>query len=373
MMKKIWLLFFVFICLLSCKQSDSKQSVANKTTLQSSAQEVPLKMSFQDADKLAKLPLKCIAQEYPNKLSQVLNNNDELHSPKDLHPVFYGCFDWHSAVHGHWSLVRLAKSFPELEQKAGIKKILLARITPENIEKEIRFFDIKHNNSFERTYGWAWLLKLAEELHTWNDPQAKQMEKILQPLTNLIAQKFKVYLPKLHYPIRVGTHTNTAFALSFAYDYAKTTGNKELQAVIAKRAQDFYGQDTGCPLSWEPSGHDFLSPCLEEVDIMRKVLRKNEFMQWIVQFMPALQQPNFTMEPGIVTDRTDGHLVHLDGLNFSRAWVFYGLARQYPEFKHLNRLANIHMKHSYDNLVGDDYMGGHWLASFAIFALTNNE
>jgi len=369
-MKNTIFTYLLFLTLFSCQQPEKSKPIDKQQVLE---QETPVKMTLPEARKLAQLPLKCIEQEYPNKLSQVLNDDTELKSPQSLHPIFYGCFDWHSAVHGHWSLVKLAKSFPELEKEIGIKKILLARITPENIAQEIKFFDYKNNESFERTYGWAWLLKLAAELHTWDDPQAKELEKNLQPLTALVVDKFKAYLPKLHYPIRVGTHTNTAFALSFAYDYAKAVKDVDFQKIIEQRAKDFYANDIGCPLSWEPSGHDFLSPCFEEVDIMRKVLPREAFMQWITKFMPNLKDKNFTMEPGIVTDRTDGHLVHLDGLNFSRAWVFYGLANQYPEFKHLNALANEHIKQSYGNLIGDDYMGGHWLASFAIYALSEAE
>jgi len=329
-----------------------------------------MKLTKEDAYKLAELPLKCIKKEYPNKLGQVLNGNEDLLPPSELHPVFYGCFDWHSAVHGYWSLVKLAKEFPGLEKELQIKNLLLSHITPDKIAKEVEYFNRKHNGSFERTYGWAWLLKLATELHTWHDPQAKELEKNLRPLTKLIVNKLKDYLPKLQYPIRVGTHTNTAFALSFAYDYAVAFNDTALQELIKQRAKDFYLNDKDCPLNWEPSGHDFLSPCLEEIDLMRKILPKEAFMKWLDKVMLSINQKDFDLTPGVVSDRTDGHLVHLDGLNFSRAWVLYGLAKQYPEFKHLIKIANKHINYSYPNLIGDNYMGSHWLGSFAINALT---
>ena len=185
--------------------------------------------------------------------------------------------------------------------------------------------------------------------------------------------KYIEFLPKLVYPIRVGEHTNTAFGLTFAYDYAETVGHSELKSAIVKRAKDFYNNDANCPLNWEPSGYDFLSPCLEEIDIMRRVLPKKEFTRWLQAFMPKLSENNFQLKPGKVSDRTDGKLVHLDGLNFSRAWVLYGLANNYQEFSHLKNIANEHVAYSYPSLVGDSYEGGHWLGSFAIYALTQLE
>lgn len=211
---------------------------------------------------------------------------------------------------------------------------------------------------------------VSEEFKTWEDPLGEELSNNLQPLSDLIVQKYMEFLPKLNYPIRVGEHTNTAFALAFAYDYAKTTEHQELLEMVKKRAQEFYLKDDDCPVTWEPSGYDFLSPCLAEIDIMRRVLPKNAFSLWMDDFMPQLKNEDFQMEVGEVSDRTDGKLVHLDGLNFSRAWVFYGLANQYPgSFEHLKSLANEHVSYSFPNLVGDTYEGGHWLGSFAIYAL----
>lgn len=358
--KTLLLLVILSMIGFACKQQDN---TAIKT-------EVPLKLNIKEANNLAKLPLACMQTEYPNKLNQVIGSKEDLGEPSKLHPAFYGCFDWHSAVHGHWSLVKLLKDYPDIKGKNVIEYKLEENISAKNILEEVKYFKGKHNYSYERTYGWAWLLKLAEELHTWDSPLAKRLEKNLQPLTDLIVQRYIEFLPKLNYPIRVGEHTNTAFGLTFAWDYAKTVDNKDLKNLIEKRAKDFYLNDINCPLNWEPSGYDFLSPCFEEINLMRRVLNKNEFKSWIDKFLPELIKPTFKLQPGIVSDRTDGKLVHLDGLNFSRAWVLYGLAKQYPEYKHLINIANEHVKHSLPNLVGDSYEGGHWLGSFAIYALT---
>lgn len=328
-----------------------------------------IRLNLEEANKLAQLPLDCIETEYPNKLNQVLGDEGDLESPRELHPIFYGCFDWHSSVHGHWALISLLRQFPELDQADQIREQLKATITHENVQEEVAYFNRPHSDTWERPYGWAWLLQLATELHRWDDPQAEELEETLQPLTDRIVQLFMEFLPKLNYPIRVGEHTNTAFAMTLAFDYAQTTGNEALLDLIKSRARDFYLHDDNCPIEWEPSGFDFLSPCLAEIDIMRRVLPKNAFALWMDDFMPQLKSKSFNLEPGEVSDRSDGKLVHLDGLNFSRAWVFYGLANQYPEYVHLRRVADSHLSYSFPNLVGDTYEGGHWLGSFALYAL----
>ncbi|MCK8523383.1 DUF2891 domain-containing protein [Aquimarina sp. D1M17] len=376
LMRPISFLAIVFL-VVCCKnetaseEKNSEEEVANSVETPNPI-EKPLKLTFDQANTLANLPLECVQVEYPNKLNQTLGGKENLGEPKELHPAFYGCFDWHSSVHGHWSLVKLLKKFPKLEKREEAIVKLKENISKENIEKEIEYFGDKHNKSYERTYGWAWLLKLAEELHTWDDPVARELEVNLQPLTDLIAQKFIDFLPKLRYPIRVGEHTNTAFGLSFAWDYANTMSNLKLKESIENKAREFYSNDEGCPITWEPSGYDFLSPCFEEIDIMRRVLDQKEFEQWISDFMPQLKAKNFNIEVGEVSDRNDGKLVHLDGLNFSRAWVLYGLAKQYKEYEHLFYVANRHVNYSLPNLVGDAYEGGHWLGSFAIYALDAN-
>jgi len=324
-------------------------------------------LSLEQAANLMQLPLACAETEYPNKLSQTLRSEEDLASPTDLHPAFYGCFDWHSAVHGHWSMVRLLKEFPDVVGNAQARAILQRHITPENVVKDIDY--LRGNISWERPYGWAWLLKLVLELQDWNDPMAASLTTALEPLAEELSKMYIAHLPKLVYPIRVGEHANTAFGLTFALDYARHFDDIPLQVAIKQRAQDFYLQDKNCPIRWEPSGYDFLSPCLEEVDLMRRVLSKGKFMVWLNEFLPELLSPSFDLPVGQVFDRTDGKLVHLDGLNFSRAWVFYKLAEQYPQFGHLKKLADRHVEYSLPNLVGDRYEGGHWLGSFAINAL----
>ncbi|MEM8847050.1 MAG: DUF2891 domain-containing protein [Bacteroidota bacterium] len=351
----------------SCKPEKKESSVNTEPDKESIT---IIELTGEQANILATLPMECIAKEYPNKLGHVLGGEEDLGTPKTLHPAFYGCFDWHSAVHGHWSLVRLLKTFPNLEEAEKIRKMLAENLSKENIAAEVAYFDSKHNRNYERTYGWGWLLKLAEELHGFDDPLARELEQNLEPLTQLMAEKFVSYLPKLQYPVRVGTHTNTAFGLAFAWDYAESLQHQELKDAIRNRALSFYQEDSGCPLGWEPSGADFLSPCFEEIDLMRRILSREDFLNWMSRFMPELKETNFDLPEAVVGDRKDGQLVHLDGLNFSRAWVLYGLAKQYPnEYGHILPLAHKHFAYSFPNLVGDDYEGGHWLGSFAIYAL----
>ena len=333
-----------------------------------------VEFTVKEANNLAELPLNCINTQYPNKLGQTLENKEAIGEPQELHPAFYGCFDWHSSVHAHWSMVSLLKQFPDLKKAETIREKLKESLSAENIQGEIDYFKRKQSDSFERTYGWAWLLKLAEEIETWNDPLADELGKNLAPLTDLIVKKYIEFLPKLNYPIRVGEHNNTAFGLSFAYDYANAVEHTELKELISERAKDFYLSDNNCPLTWEPGGFDFLSPCLEEVSIMSRVLPKNAFEMWLEDFLPQLKSEDFDVEVGEVSDRTDGKLVHLDGLNFSRAWVFYGLINQYPEkFSHLKEIADRHVAYSFPNLIGDSYEGGHWLGTFAIYALQESK
>jgi len=367
---KSFFITFSLLLLVSCSQT-KKSSSEDKVTENTVVEIESLSLNIEQANKLASLPIHCIQVEYPNKLNQTIGSNEDLQSPRNLHPAFYGCFDWHSSVHGHWSLVSLVKQFPTLENAETIKQQLLQNISKENIEKEVQYFYGKYNKSYERTYGWAWLLKLAEELYTWNDPVAKELEKNLQPLTDLIVKKYIEFLPKLKYPIRVGEHTNTAFGLTFAWDYANTVNNNELKLLIETRAKAFYLKDQNCPLSWEPSGFDFLSPCLQEAAIMKRVLSKELFNDWFSKFLPQLKDPNFEFPVGEVSDRKDGKLVHLDGVNFSRAWALNKIMQDLPEYNHLKKVVNQHIEYSLPNLVGDSYEGGHWLGSFAIYALNS--
>jgi hypothetical protein len=372
-MMKHYCIFFIFFLFLNCNNSEENKP-ASEEIKQIEISEKPM-LNLNQAKRLAQLPLHCMDTEYPNKLNQIIGGASELKSPKELHPAFYGCFDWHSAVHGHWSLVNLLKRFPEIENGIEIQQRLFQNISKENIEQELLYFEGKHNKSFERTYGWAWLLKLAEELHTWDNARAKILEANLQPLTDVIVNKYIEFLPKLNYPIRVGEHSNTAFGLSFAYDYAVAVNHCKLMVIIEKRAKDFYSKDQGCPLEWEPSGFDFLSPCLEEAALMKRIFSKDKFKTWFQDFLPQLTEKTFELAVGEVSDRTDGKLVHLDGVNFSRAWSLNYIARDLPEYAHLKNVANRHVNYSLPGIVGDSYEGGHWLGSFAIYALNsiNNE
>jgi len=330
-------------------------------------EESPIRLTVEEADRLAQLPLRCMQREFPNKPGETLAAPADIGSPRNMHPAFYGCFDWHSSVHGHWMLARLLRTFPGLKDRDLVRAKLAENLTPENILGEVAYLKRAEENSFERTYGWAWLLKLAEELRAFDDPQARQLEANLRPLTELVVQRYLAFLPKLVYPIRVGEHANTAFGLVFAWDYAQATANRELKEMVKKRAMDFFLKDRGCPLDWEPSGFDFLSPCLEEADIMRRVLAPDEFASWLKKFLPQLSDRKFSLAPGIVSDRKDGKLVHLDGLNFSRAWCLYGIA-SVKGYAHLRRTADRHMRRSLEAVTAGSYEGEHWLASFAIYA-----
>ncbi len=331
-------------------------------------------LSLESANHLATLPIKCLQQEYPNKLGQLLADSTEIQSPKKLHPAFYGCFDWHSSVHGHWSLVYLLKKYPQLANREGIIQKLQTNLSRQNIQAEIDYLNKKHEKSFERTYGWNWLLKLQLELETCNEPFARPLAQNLKPLSDIIIERYLEFLPKLLYPVRAGTHTNTAFGLTFAWDYAVYSNNTVFLEALKKNAIRLFQKDQNCPFNWEPSGTDFLSPCLEEMGLMQRILPKKEFLVWLKQFVPQLFQKNFKWEAARVSDRTDGHLVHLDGLNFSRAWNFYHLVKQYPkEFAHLKALADYHLNFSLPSVVDGNYEGEHWLASFALRAFEEKE
>lgn len=356
--------FLIILIFISCNTEK-----ATPTESENPTEVTNLALDLAQANRLASLPLKCMQQEYPNKTGAVYAKAEDIASPKAYHPAFYGCFDWHSAVHGHWVLIRLLKNFDNLEQDSLIRQKLDENLTTENIQKEIEYFSLNaYTRSYERTYGWAWLLKLTEELYTWDNEKGQEWYKNLKPLADIIVQKYIEYLPKLNYPIRVGEHSNTAFGLTFAHDYAKTTNASDLLQLIEKRAKDFYSKDANCPISWEPSGYDFLSPCLEEADLMRRILPESEFKAWFDAFLPTLE-----IEPATVSDRTDGKLVHLDGLNFSRAWCLYGIANQYPQYENLKKIADEHLAFSLPNIIDGDYAGEHWLGSFALFALDQKE
>ncbi len=333
---------------------------------------VPLAFDVEKAGYLSSFAFSCIDREYPNKLGQVLSGDEDIAPPRELHPAFYGCFDWHSAVHGHWTLVTLLKHFPDLPNREEIKNKLRANITQEHIEREVAFFDDEYNRTFQRTYGWAWLLKLDQALREWDDPMARELQENLAPLSQLIAGKFIEFLDVLIYPIRVGEHPNTAFGMSFAYDYAKKY-DEALAAKIEEKAREYYLNDRHCPLVWEPGGFDFLSPCLEEASLMMKVLPTDKFELWLEEFLPGFgEEPGKYLEPAYVTDASDGKLAHLDGLNFSRAWCLFEMGYGLGNSKML-KLGLKHFHYSFDKMDQDEYMGSHWLASFATYAMTKQD
>ena len=333
-------------------------------------------LTVEGASHLASLPLKCLQQEYPNKTSHTsAGDSDHLKTPKQQHPAFYGCFDWHSCVHGHWMLVKLLKDFPSLPEAAQIRQSIAVNITAANIAQEIKYFQPKLSQSYERTYGWAWLLKLQQELLTWSDPQAAQWRAALQPLCDSVISFWTRYLPKQTYPNRSGVHPNTAFGLVFALDYARTSHNIAFESAIVKAARQLYLGDKNAPTVWEPDGTDFLSPSLEEADLMRNVLPKGQFNSWFNGWINKTSLAHLTKLP-VVSDRTDMQIVHLDGLCFSRSWCMKGIAKQLPandpRKKILISSAVKHLNASLPNIASGNYGGEHWLASFAVYALGNN-
>lgn len=334
-------------------------------------------MTPQQASFFARLALKGLTKEYPNKPGHVLNNANEIKGPRALHPAFYGCFDWHSSVHGHWMLVRLLRRFPDLPERKEIRTALGQNLTATNLQAEADYFRQPNRQSFERTYGWAWLLKLAEELHTWDDADGREWSRNVQPLVEVIVARYLAFLPRQTYPIRSGVHPNTAFGLAFALDYARTVKNGPLVELLEKRSHEYYGSDVNIPAKWEPDGADFFSPSLMEADLMRRVLPAAEFHPWLGRFLPDLarSEPKSLFEPAKVADRTDPQIVHLDGLNLSRAWCMRHLAIALPANDSRRQVlltaATRHLDATLPHIASGDYVGEHWLASFAIYALTD--
>jgi hypothetical protein len=336
----------------------------------------PLTMKAEQASAFARLALKGLHKEYPSKPADVLNSEADVKSPRTVHPAFYGHFDWHSSVHGHWMLVRLLRLFPELPERKEIRAALAADLTAKNLQAEADYFKRANSRSFERTYGWAWLLKLAEELHGWDDADGREWSRNLKPLADTIVEHYLAFLPKQTYPIRSGVHPNTAFGLAFALDYARAVDNKRLREMIEERSKTYYGKDAAIPAAWEPDGADFFSPSLMEADLMRRVLSPPEFRDWLRRFLPDLAkgEPRTLFEPAKVTDRTDPLLVHLDGLNLSRAWCMRSIAAALPKDdparKVLAESAQRHADAALRHVASGDYAGEHWLASFAVNLLS---
>jgi DUF2891 family protein len=360
----------IFVIILFAFGAVSTVAQVNKTELQQTS------LTQTQASHFARLALKCVAREYPNKPEHVMNDGRDVQSPRTLHPAFYGCYDWHSSVHGHWMLVRLMKMFPNLPEAVEIRKAVGANLTAENIQIETAYLKQPNRQSFERTYGWAWLLKLAEELSMWNNAEGKTWSTNLQPLVSALVNQYIVFLPKQTYPIRTGVHPNTAFGLAFAFDYAKTVNNERLAAIVGERSRAYFSKDSNYPAMWEPGGEDFFSPALMEADLMRRVLQPAEFRRWFQRFLPQLAAgvPKTLLRPAIVTDRSDPKLVHLDGLNLSRAWCMRSIASALPRANSARSVlaasANLHTRAALTHVGSGDYAGEHWLASFAIYLLS---
>jgi hypothetical protein len=334
-------------------------------------------MTPKQASAFANLALKGLRREYPNKPGDVLTAEADVRPTKAVHPAFYGSYDWHSSVHGHWLLVRLLRTFPDLPERDAMRAVLKEHLTAKNIEAEVATFQRAEMKSFERPYGWAWFLKLTEELHGWDDPDAKEWSRNVKPLADLIASRYVAFFPKQTYPIRTGVHPQTAFGLSFAFDYAVAVGDARLRDVIVERAKTYYGGDVDLPARWEPDGADFFSPSLMEADLMRRVLPAEEFRTWLGKALPGLAkgEPKSLLTPATVADRNDPQIVHLDGLNLSRAWCMNHIAAALPKDDpvrtRLLEAADRHARAGLEHVASDDYAGEHWLASFAVYLLSS--
>jgi hypothetical protein len=331
--------------------------------------------SREEAARFAAMALKCATVEFPGKADHIADGPDDLQRPREAHPAFYGCFDWHSSVHGHWLLVRALKLYPDLPDAGKVRSLLDAQLSTTTVAGELAYLSKPSRKSFERTYGWAWLLKLDEELRGWDDPDAKRWETALAPLAAEFAKRYAAFLPKLTYPLRIGVHQNTAFALAFGLDWARATGDKAFEALLVERAKTYFLADKAYPASWEPGGEDFFSPALIEADLMRRVLAPAEYAAWLDGFLPELGRggPKSLVTPAVVTDRTDPRIVHLDGLNLSRAWCLRGIAGGLPKDDArraaLAASARAHLDASLPHVASGAYEGEHWLATFALFAL----
>jgi hypothetical protein len=315
------------------------------------------------------MALDCVHREYPNKIAHSLNSDADVKPPRELTPAFFGCYDWHSSVHGHWLLLRLARLFPSAPFAAEARRTVAQSLTPAKIAREVNYLTEDGRNTFERPYGLAWLLQLAAELKDWDDPEAQRWSATLQPLESAVVARITSWLPKLEHPIRTGEHNNTAFGMGLMLDYARITGNAQFAKLVEARARDYYSRDRNCPLAYEPSGEDFLSPCLAEADVMRRILSQEKFLSWFNAFLPTLD-----LEPTRVSDVSDGKLYHLAGLNLSRAWMLGGILSRLPAADNRRKpfadLAASLRQAGLESIKSEHYEGGHWLGSFAVYLVS---
>jgi hypothetical protein len=329
------------------------------------------------AERFAKLALVCVHKEYPNKISHTMNSDADVAPPRKLTPAFFGCYDWHSSVHGHWLLMRLARTHPNAAFARSAREALRQSLTADNIAQEAAYLRGEGRSSFERPYGLAWLLQLAAELHEWDDPDAKQMAADLRPLEEAAVDRLGTWLPKLSHPVRIGEHDQTAFALGLMLDYARGADNGRFAHLVETKVRQFYLDDRDCPLAYEPSGEDFLSPCLAEADAVRRVLPQDEFAHWLKTFLPQISRAKdgTWLQPVVSPDPADPKLAHLDGLNLSRAWMLRGIASALPKkdkrLRAINAAAENHSRAGLAAVTGEHYEGGHWLGSYAVYLVTN--
>src|SRR5215813_10135635 len=330
----------------------------------------------QSAERFAKLALACVHKEYPNKISHSLNSDADVAPPRKLTPAFYGCFDWHSSVHGHWLLARLVRTYPDASFVPAAREALRQSLSEENIAQEAAYLRADGRASFERPYGLAWVLELVGELAESNDEQAKELARRLAPLEQAAIERLGTWLPKLANPVRIGEHGQTAFAMGLMLDYARSARREPFAELIASKARQFYRHDTTCPLAYEPSGEDFLSPCLGEADLMRRVLPSHDFAVWLRAFLPQISITSGKpwLQPVVSPDPGDPKLAHLDGLNLSRAWMLEGiaagLAKADPRLPAIKSVADAHRHAGLAAVTGEHYEGGHWLGSFAVYLVT---
>src|SRR5213595_1654835 len=328
------------------------------------------------AGRFAKLALECVRKEYPNKISHVLNSDADVAPPRKLTPAFCGCYDWHSSVHGHWLLVRLLRTFPDASFAKAARDALKESLIAENLKTEAAYLRGEGRASFERPYGLAWLLQLCAELREWKDPQAREMLANLKPLENAVVERLTNWLPKLSHPIRIGEHNQTAFALGLIIGYARGKNDERLAKLAVDSARKFYLTDNNCPLAYEPSGEDFLSPCLGEADVMRRILTQADFAKWLTQFLPQIPSTATAdwLPVAISPDPSDPKLAHLDGLNLSRAWMLEGVLSSLPpddpRRPALTSAAEALRRAGLAAVTGEHYEGGHWLGSFAVYLTT---
>ena len=328
------------------------------------------------AERFAKLALACVGKQYPNKISHVLNSDADVAPPRKLTPAFYGCYDWHSSVHGHWLLVRLLRTFPDALFAEQARDALRKSLTAENLKQEAAYLRGEGRVSFERPYGLAWLLQLCAELREWNDDQSREMSANLRPLEDAAIERLKIWLPKLSHPVRIGEHDQTAFGLGLMLDSSRSTKNDSFARLAEDSARKFFLADRDCPLNYEPSGEDFLSPCLGEADVMRRVLPQTEFAKWLNDFMPQIPTTGSDdwLKPVVSPDPSDPKLAHLDGLNLSRAWMLEGILSALPRddqrIAALQAAADAHRRAGLAAVTGAHYEGGHWLGSFAVYLTT---